>query len=92
MDRAQPPQGAPAAGQVVDFDEAMLDACPADLRTELLTEASMLAQAFAPEGRAEELEALADTLSRGSRDAEMGRAHARQLSAALRRLARASEA
>jgi hypothetical protein len=88
MDQAPHPDVPQTAGKVVDFDEAMLDACPSDVRADLLTEAAMLAQAFAPQGRADELKALADSLSRGGRDAEIGRAHARQLAAALRHLAR----
>ena len=88
MDHApeqRPPRG---QGQGVDFDEAMRDACPADLRANLLTEARLRAQAFAPDGRADQLHEMASALSSGQHDADVGRAHARQLAAALRHLAR----
>lgn len=88
MERAQRPAEPRATADIIDFDEALLDACPAELRADLLTEASMLADAFAPEGRAEQLEAMATALSSGERDAEMGRMRARRLAAALRHLAR----
>ncbi len=55
----------PATAEVVNFDEAMLDACPADLRANLLAEAAMLAHAFAPEGDPEHLLAMAHALSAG---------------------------
>jgi hypothetical protein len=48
----------------------------------------MLAQAFAPDGEAEHLLAMAQVLCSGERDDEMGRGHARRLAAALRHLAR----
>lgn len=82
--RPRPQPGA----EIIDFDEALLDACPADVRAELLTEARMLARAFAPDGRADQLEAMAQALSCGKRDGWMGRARARKMAAALRRLAR----
>lgn len=91
MDKAPRPESRQTVGKVVDFDEALLDACPPELRADLLIEAAMLAQAFAPEGRTDELKTLADTLAHGARDAEMGRIHARHLAAALRRLARGSD-
>lgn len=73
---------------VVDFDEAFLDACPEDERRNLLAEAELLARAFAPEKRREELQAMAATLTAGARDDEVGRVHARRLAAALRHLGR----
>ncbi|THD58362.1 hypothetical protein [Phenylobacterium sp.] len=81
----------PRAGdaKVVHFDEALLSACGSDLKAELITEAAMLAEAFAPEGGAGELEAMADALARGTRDATMDRARALKLACALRCLARA---
>jgi hypothetical protein len=82
----------PEKAEIVDFDEALLDACPEDVRSDLMSEASLLAQAFAPEGRREQLEEMALALTAGSRDEEMGRAHARRLAAALRRLARGADA
>ncbi|MGH6966316.1 MAG: hypothetical protein ACREE0_17665 [Phenylobacterium sp.] len=78
----------PPTAQVVNFDEAMLDACTLDQRIDLLAEAALLAQAFAPEGEPEHLLAMARVLSSGERDGEMGRNHARRLAAALRHLAR----
>ncbi|MEO8115512.1 MAG: hypothetical protein ABI655_14085 [Phenylobacterium sp.] len=77
-------------GEVLDFQEAFLDACPPELRAELLSEAEMLAQAFAPGGEQAELAALAQSLSSGVRDAEMGQLHARRLAAALRHLAKSA--
>lgn len=74
--------------QIVDFDAALLDACPAEVRAELLAEASLLAQAFAPTGNGQELESMADSLTAGARDSDMDRARARKLAAALRCLAR----
>ena len=82
----------PAKAKVVSFDEALLDACPADLRADLLQEAALLIQAFAPEGRADQLAAMAKTLSSGlhaGKRAEQVRA--RRLAAALRHLAQASK-
>lgn len=78
---------ASATAKVVNFDEAMLDACTPELRADLLAEAAMLAHAFAPEGEPEHLIAMAHALSAGERDSEMDRNHARRLAAALRHLA-----
>ena len=78
----------PPTAQVVNFDEAMLEACSAEQRADLLAEAAMLAQAFAPEGEMEHLLTMARVLSSGERDDEMGRNLARRLAAALRHLAR----
>jgi hypothetical protein len=88
MDSVRKPRLQVVTADVVDFDEALLDSYSPDLRSELMAEAAMLAQAFAPEGRIEELEAMAKSLSAGKSDAEMERKHARGLAAALRRLAR----
>lgn len=88
MERAHRPAEPRHTADIIDFEKVLLDACPAELRADLLTEASMLADAFAPEGRAEQLEAMATALSCGQRDAEIGRTRARRLAAALRRLAR----
>lgn len=79
-------------GEVVDFDEALLDACPPDQLAEVMAEARLLADAFAPEGRAAERANLAGSLQSGVRDLEFGRAHARLLAAALHRLAREADA
>lgn len=77
----------PPTAEVLDFDGALLDALPPEVRSQLMSEAALLAQAFAPAGRSEELEIMARTLSAGEHDAEMDRKHARGLAAALRRLA-----
>lgn len=74
--------------EIVDFDTAMLDACPPETRADLLREAQLLADVFAPDGTPSALAGIADQLSNGSRDGEMDRAHARRLAAALKRLAR----
>lgn len=76
------------ACDIVDFDAALFDACPPEVRTDLLAEARLLAGVFAPGGGAAALDRMAAQLSAGERDAEMGRAHARRLAAALKRLAR----
>jgi hypothetical protein len=81
----------PAKAEIVQFDDVVLDACGPELRSELLTEAAMLAEAFAPEGRAEQLHAIAATLASGARDEEMDHTRARRLACALRRLARGAE-
>lgn len=73
--------------EIVDFDDALLDACTPEERTELMTEARILAHALGEAGLPE-LETLAQDLSVGARDQDMDRAHARKLSAALRRLAK----
>ena len=78
--------------EVVHLDEVMLDACGPAMRSQLLTEAAMLAEAFAPEGRTDQLVAMATTLASGARDEEMDRVRARQLACALRCLARGIEA
>lgn len=72
---------------VVDFDDALLDACSPDERAELMTEATILAHALG-EADLAKLEILAQELSVGARDQDMDRAHARRLSAALRRLSK----
>ena len=74
--------------EIVDFGEALLEACPPEEREDLMTEARILAQAFG-DGAVEELERMAEDLSTGARDDEMGGPHARKLAAALRRLAEA---
>ena len=80
--------GGPETAQVVSFDDALLDACPPELRAALLEEAAMLIHAFAPEGRAEQVTAMARTLSCGLGGGKrLERMRARRLAAALRRLA-----
>jgi hypothetical protein len=76
------------ACNVFDFDEALLEACPPGIRSDLLMEARLLAGVFAPSGHADALTQMAAQLSAGERDGEMNRAHARRLAAALKRLAR----
>jgi len=91
MKEAQVPP-ASETGEVVDFDEALLDACAPEQLAEVMAEARLLADAFAPEGQAAERATLARSLQSGVRDLEFGRAHARLLAAALHRLAREAEA
>jgi hypothetical protein len=88
MNRARKSEPKQASCEVIDFDEALIESCAADEKAELMTEARILAQAFAAEGGAGALEEMAETLSSGFRDAGMERAHARKLSAALKRLAK----
>lgn len=88
MDQARQSRPEAATADVVDFDEALLESYSPELRAELLAEAQMLAQAFAPEGRADELQAMANALSVGRSDGDMDRKRARGLAAALRHLAR----
>lgn len=80
-------EDAHAPCEIVDFDDALLDACAAAVRTDLLVEARLLAGVFAPTGDPAALKRMAAQLSAGERDAEMDRSHARRLAAALKRLA-----
>jgi len=90
MARAHSRDDGRKTGEVVDFDDLLFDACtPAD-REELLREAQLLARAFAPEASAGRLRRMATQLSAGAHDAQMGRAHARRLAAALKRLAKSA--
>lgn len=88
MERATRRADPLGTAEIIDFDAVLLAACPPDVRDDLMTEASMLADAFAPDGHAEQLDAMADALEAGKRDAEMSRQRARRLSAALRSLAK----
>lgn len=76
------------SADVIDFDEALLNACAPEIRADLMLEARLLAGVFAPNGSADALARMARQLSAGERDAEMDRAHARRIAAALKRLAR----
>lgn len=76
------------SAEIIDFDQALLARCSPELREALFAEATLLAQAFAPEGGPEDLMAMARILAAGDRDAEFGRARAHKLAAALRRLAK----
>jgi hypothetical protein len=89
MDRARRTRPDTRTAEIVDLDEALLATFALKTRRELMAEAHLLAQAFSPEGRGEELEAMARALVAG-RHTELDRRHARGLAAALRRLARAS--
>jgi hypothetical protein len=75
-------------GEVVDFDEALLDHCPAEELRDLMTEANLIAEVFAPRQRPREIARLAETVQSGVKELDFGRARARRLAAALRRLAR----
>jgi hypothetical protein len=89
MENRPTPRAADA--EIVQLDDAILEACGPALRAELITEAAMLAEAFAPERRGGELQAMADALARGARDAKMDHARALKLACALRCLARAEQ-
>ena len=88
MNEAPRHGGRRSDGEVVDFDAALLAACPPDGLDAVMAEAELLARALAPQGRAAQIEALARDLQSGMRDLEKGRRHAILLAAALRRLAR----
>jgi len=90
MAHAHPQDDGRTTGEVVDFDDLLFDACAPTEREELLREARLLASAFAPKASARGLRRMAAQLSAGARDAQMGRAHARRLAAALKRLAKAA--
>jgi hypothetical protein len=76
------------ACEIVDFDEALLDACPPQVRADVMMEAELLVGVFAPDREPDRLDRMAAQFSAGERDAEMNRAHARRLAAALKRIAR----
>ena len=88
MDQAPRPDEPRDGGEIIEFDQVLLDARPPWELDQLMIEASLLALAFAPDGRTAQIEALAGELNSGVRDLEYGRARARLLAAALRRLAR----
>ncbi|WP_374472567.1 hypothetical protein [Phenylobacterium sp.] len=88
MDRARRPAAPRGTAEIIDFDAAMLAACPPELREDLLTEAAMLADACPAEDRPRQLEAIAQTLCEAERQDQAERARARRLAAALRTIAR----
>jgi predicted esterase len=90
MSRAHRQSDQANAGEIIDFDEALLNACSPALLSELMAEAELLAGAFAPRRKSADFERMAAQLSAGQRDDRMSRAHARRLAAALRRLGRLS--
>lgn len=69
----------------------LLTGRPIEAEVVQFAEAALLAEAFAPQGRSEQLRALAATLASGAQDAEMDRRRALQLACALRRLARGAD-
>lgn len=81
-------KGSADGAEIVDFDEVLMNAMSPEARLELYTEATMLAEAFAPEHGPEALQVLSHALAAGERDAEIGHAHARRLAAALRQMAK----
>ena len=91
MDKHSETRKARTTANVVNFDDALLDACPAEELAHILTEAALLAQAFAPDGQPEQLAAMAEALTAGVHEPDMDRNHARRLAAALRRRARGAE-
>lgn len=88
MGREQDQERRQTGAEVVDFDEAMLDACAPQERADLAEEAELLASVFAPRRRARDLARMAAQLSAGERHAGPARHHVRRLEAALKRLAR----
>ncbi len=91
MDKHSENGAEPETAKVVNFEDALLGACPPEARARVLAEAALLAEAFAPEGRSEQLTAMAEALTTDARDPDMDREHARRLAAALRRLARQAD-
>lgn len=87
MGQVQGQEHASQGCDVVDFDAVLLNACAPDIRADLLREAQLLAGVFAPDGDTDKVLAMAEQLNSGARDNEMGRAHARRLAAALKRIA-----
>lgn len=73
--------------KVVTLDDALLGTCSGEERDQLLGEALLLADAFAPEGGPPELLAMAQTLSCAPRGDLVEGRHARKLAATLRALA-----
>ena len=90
MGHAHRHEAARTACEIIDFDDALLDACPPRLQAELMMEAELLVGVFAPSRTQAALSRIAAQLSAGERDAEIDRAHARRLAAALKRIARTS--
>ncbi len=76
-----------ASRKVIDLDAGLLAACSGPERDEVFGEALMLADAFAPDGGAAALLAMAQTLAVGDGGERAERRHARRLAAALRALA-----
>lgn len=91
MDRSPRNPPAPTGGEIIAFDEILLASCPPDARAELMAEAELMAQAFAPDGQAAAIRALARRVESGVSELERGRGRAVRLAAALRRLAKAAE-
>jgi hypothetical protein len=87
MERTARPAAPRGTADIIDFDAALLAACPPELREDLLTEAAMLAEACPPEDRPQQLEAIATTLCTAEADGTERR-RSRRLAAALRTLAR----
>ena len=88
MKHARNYEGLREACEIIDFEEALLGALAPDVLSDVITEAQILAAAFAPDGGRGALERVAMALWSGAHDAEMDRAHARRLAAAIRRLAK----
>ena len=88
MDKHSEKGAQPETAKVVNFEDALLGACPPEARAQVLAEAALLADAFAPDGRSEQLTAMAQALTTDGPDPHLDREHARRLAAALRRLAR----
>lgn len=73
--------------KVINLDEALLETCSGEERQDLLGEAILLAETFAPEGGRPELLAMAQTLTAAPQGDPAERRHTRKLAATLRDLA-----
>jgi hypothetical protein len=91
MDPARHNSEAQSSAEIIDFEEGVLDACPAELREELEAEAELLGSALPRDGRARELRKMAQAISAEGPDRQMDAGRARRLAAALRRLAKRFE-
>ena len=88
MSRASAKPAIDGPCDIVDFDAARWESFSPALRADLLIEARLLAAAFAPDGAAPDLQAMAVQLSAGARDGDFPRPHARRLAAAVKHLVR----
>ncbi|HEX2561891.1 hypothetical protein [Phenylobacterium sp.] len=75
-------------GQVIDFDEGVVQSCPPAMREELEAEIAMLTGAFASTDDPATLERMARSLTLTSGDDQGQRLHARRLASMLRLRAR----
>lgn len=79
------------AGEVIDFDEGVVQTCGPGEREELEAEIAMLTGAFARSEEPAALRRMAQALTRTGGDDHAHRLHARRLAALLRIKAREAE-